>query len=172
MLVVQTAQQFLLTELSLLSPQDISALVRLLSLAEQILSWDFSHYHILLVFSMCLLRSLTNGHLSLHNIKLGRVNIAVLIYTVLVTHFYVLRNGRKRFRKQMQRHHDHHHYHCHHPHCRQLSQMVVTLPWHSDSLTTNMYMQHLNLVKMFVLSINERKHGCLQEMDKPYLSGK
>ena len=48
-------QQFLLTELSLLSPEDISALDRLLSLAEQILSWDFSHYHILLVFSVCLL---------------------------------------------------------------------------------------------------------------------
>ncbi|XP_020623322.1 exportin-4-like [Orbicella faveolata] len=45
MLVVQTLQQSLLTELSLLSPEDISALVRLLSLAEQILNWDFSHYH-------------------------------------------------------------------------------------------------------------------------------
>lgn len=51
MLVVQTVQQFLLTELSLLLPEDISALVRLLSLAEQILSWDFSYYHILLVFA-------------------------------------------------------------------------------------------------------------------------
>ena len=48
MLVVQTLQQFLLTELNLLSRDDISALARLLSLAEQILNWDFSHHHILL----------------------------------------------------------------------------------------------------------------------------
>ena len=48
MLVVQTLQQSLLTELNLLSREDISALAHLLSLAEQILSWDFSHHHILL----------------------------------------------------------------------------------------------------------------------------
>jgi len=40
-------QQFLIIELNVLSQKDISALVRLLSLAEQILSWDFSYYHIL-----------------------------------------------------------------------------------------------------------------------------
>ena len=48
MLVVQAMQQFLLTELNLLSGQDISALVHLTSLAEQMLSWDFSNYDILL----------------------------------------------------------------------------------------------------------------------------
>ena len=48
MLVIQALQQFSHSELNLLSREDISALVRLLSLAEQILSWDFSHCHILL----------------------------------------------------------------------------------------------------------------------------
>ena len=100
MLVVQTLQQFVLTELSLLSPVDISALVRLLSLAEQILSWDFSYYHIL--FSICFLKSLDNGHLSLYNIKFVRFNCSVniaLVYTVLVTCFYVFRNDGNRLRK-------------------------------------------------------------------------
>lgn len=44
MLVVQSMQQFLATELNQLSAQDISALVHLSSLAEQILSWDFSKF--------------------------------------------------------------------------------------------------------------------------------
>ena len=47
MLVVQALQQFSHTELNLLSREDVSALLRLLSLAEQILNWDFSHFHIL-----------------------------------------------------------------------------------------------------------------------------
>lgn len=47
-LVVQSLQQqFLHTNLNLLSREDISALLSLVSLAEQILSWDFSLYHIL-----------------------------------------------------------------------------------------------------------------------------
>ena len=50
MLVVQSMQQFLATELNQLSAQDISALVHLSSLAEQILSWDFSKFDILLHF--------------------------------------------------------------------------------------------------------------------------
>lgn len=47
-LVVQSLQQqFLHTDLNLLSREDILALLSLVSLAEQILSWDFSLYHIL-----------------------------------------------------------------------------------------------------------------------------
>lgn len=45
-LVVQSLQQqFLHTDLNLLCREDISALLSLVSLAEQILSWDFSLYH-------------------------------------------------------------------------------------------------------------------------------
>ena len=104
MLVVQTLQQSLLTELSLLSPEDISALVRLLSLAEQILNWDFSHYHILLVVSMCLLKLLDNGHLSLYSRKLEWFNCSVKYctvdrYTALVTCFHVFMNGRNMLRE-------------------------------------------------------------------------
>ena len=46
-LVVHGLQQFLHTELNLLSREDISVLERLLCLAEQILNWDFSRNHIL-----------------------------------------------------------------------------------------------------------------------------
>jgi len=43
MLVIQNLQQFSHTQLNLLSRDGTLALVRMLSLAEQILSWDFSH---------------------------------------------------------------------------------------------------------------------------------
>ena len=135
MLVVQTVQQFLLTELNLLSPQDISALIRLLSLAEQILSWDFSHYHILLVLSMCLLKSLNNGHLSLNNIKLGRVNtwIALLFYTVLVKiRFYVeqvKKIGTSPWPSSSSLSPCRHRHHCFHCCQYQLRQVAVNLPW-------------------------------------------
>ena len=47
-IAVQALQPFVGVELSSLSRQDVVALVRFLSLAEQILSWDFTpHHHIL-----------------------------------------------------------------------------------------------------------------------------